>query len=399
MKNLYKILALGLAILMVSGILAVNIWAATNDQYDLKPKEDLTTAPKEDPRTPTDEAHDVIVYDAENGTVSADKTTAKKGDTVTLKIAPDDGYEVDKVAVVDDGASNVRLAGNQFTMPDKDVYVTVTFKPIGTPVTKRLIASVIGAHGTVSPTSGILNKNDVVTLIFNPDPGYEIDAVRVNDVKVEVSENVLNLEMYKDQYVTVQFKQIKTPTPPTPSEPSETKVDEVKKDDKVEEKPEEKPEEKKDDRPEEKTEEKTETKPETIERKVILTLGSKTLDKQVNGVDSLTQMDVAAYAKDGRTMLPIRFVAEALCMGVTWDGKTRTVFIEDDMFKIEIPVDTNKIIVNGKVMESDVMPEFVNGRTMLPIANIARALGLKDGEDIFWDSATKQVTIIRTISK
>lgn len=168
-----------------------------------------------------------------------------------------------------------------------------------------------------------------------------------------------------------------------PSEPSQTKVDQAKKDDK----------------PEEKKEEKTETKPEKIVRKVILTLGSKTLDSQVSGVDSLTQMDVAAYAKDGRTMLPIRFVAEALGMGVTWDAKTRTVIIEDLFFRVEIPIDTNKIIVNGETYTSDVKPEIVDGRTMMPIANIARALGLKDGQDIFWDKDTKQVTIIRTISR
>lgn len=82
-----------------------------------------------------------------------------------------------------------------------------------------------------------------------------------------------------------------------------------------------------------------------------------------------------------------------------WDEKTRTVIIEDLLFKVEIPIDTNKIIVNGQNYTSDVKPEILDGRTMMPIANIARALGLKDGEDIFWDKATKQVIIIRTISR
>lgn len=95
----------------------------------------------------------------------------------------------------------------------------------------------------------------------------------------------------------------------------------------------------------------------------------------------------------------IRFVAEALGMGVTWDKNTRTVIIEDLLFRVEIPIDTNKIIVNGETYISDVKPEIVDGRTIMPVANIARALGLKDGQDIFWDYATKQVTIIRTISR
>lgn len=151
---------------------------------------------------------------------------------------------------------------------------------------------------------------------------------------------------------------------------------------------------------EEKKEENTDDGGEYGERilKLIFRVGNKDMEKYINEDLTIIKMDAAPYIKDGRNMVGVRYVAEGLEMQVTWDAKTRTVFIEDDMFKIEIPVDTNKIIVNGQVMESDVMPEFVNGRTMLPIANIARALGLKDGEDIFWDNVEKKATIIRVLS-
>ena len=155
-----------------------------------------------------------------------------------------------------------------------------------------------------------------------------------------------------------------------------------------------------DDVEETKAEEKTDEGGEYRERilKLIFRVGNKDMEKYINEDLTIIKMDAAPYIKDGRNMVGVRYVAEGLEMQVTWDAKTRTVFIEDDMFKIEIPVDTNKIIVNGQVMESDVMPEFVNGRTMLPIANIARALGLKDGEDIFWDNVEKKATIIRVLS-
>lgn len=142
-----------------------------------------------------------------------------------------------------------------------------------------------------------------------------------------------------------------------------------------------------------------ERKPEKIESRVILNIGSKDMDNKVNGTDIYKSMDVAPYIRNGRTMLPIRYIAEALAMNVTWDKKTRTVIIEDKLFRIEIPVDTNKIVVNGKVYTSDVKPEIKNGRTMMPIANIVRAIGLKDGTDILWDAAKKQVTIIRMFNK
>nr|WP_311561974.1 stalk domain-containing protein [Peptoniphilus duerdenii] len=57
---------------------------------------------------------------------------------------------------------------------------------------------------------------------------------------------------------------------------------------------------------------------------------------------------------------------------------------------------TNKIVVNGNVYLSDVKPEIKNNRTMLPIANIARAIGLQDGKDIIWNSHAKTATIKMT---
>ncbi|WP_019214909.1 stalk domain-containing protein [Fenollaria massiliensis] len=129
----------------------------------------------------------------------------------------------------------------------------------------------------------------------------------------------------------------------------------------------------------------------------LVTIGSKKLEKTVNGVHTVTLMDVAAQIKNGRTMIPLRYVAEALGFNVTWIKETRTVVIYDNQFKVEIPVDTNRIIVNGVKFESDVKPQIVNNRTLLPIANIARALGLKDGTDILWNPVTRQATIIRRV--
>lgn len=155
----------------------------------------------------------------------------------------------------------------------------------------------------------------------------------------------------------------------------------------------------KDENKDEKDEKSEEDKKEEVILKVILKVLRKDAEKRINEAKSTINMDIAPYINTGRTMIPIRYLGEALGMKVTWDEITRTVILEDDKFKIEIPVDTNKIIVNGEEFESDVMPEIRNGRTMLAIANIARALGLKDGEDIFWDPVEKKATIIRKITK
>lgn len=131
--------------------------------------------------------------------------------------------------------------------------------------------------------------------------------------------------------------------------------------------------------------------------KSTVVIGSTKLIKNINGVEADVNMDVAPFIRDGRTMLPLRYIAEALGFKVDWDRATRTVTLTDKEFKVQIPVETNKIIVNGSTYYSDANPVLRNGRTMLPVANIARALGLKDGTDILWDANTRVATITRLV--
>ena len=137
--------------------------------------------------------------------------------------------------------------------------------------------------------------------------------------------------------------------------------------------------------------------PQVYENKAVIAIGSNVLDKVSKNVHTVHQMDTPAYVKDGRVMLPLRYVAEALGLQVSWVPETKTVIIWDLTQRVEIPVKSNRIIVNGITYTSDVKPEIKSSRTMLPIANIARALGLIDGSDIVWDQYNKQVTLTRKV--
>lgn len=68
----------------------------------------------------------VTVTPGSNGSATADKATAKKGETVTLTITPSSGYVVDAITVT---AGDVTVgADNKFVMGDKAVAISVTFK-------------------------------------------------------------------------------------------------------------------------------------------------------------------------------------------------------------------------------------------------------------------------------
>ena len=92
----------------------------------------LTVEKPEDGKvTVTCDKENVTVTD--NGSVTVSNgSTAKKGDTVTITVKPDAGYEIDKVTVTDSKGNTITVTDKgdgkfSFTMPDGKVDVKVTF--------------------------------------------------------------------------------------------------------------------------------------------------------------------------------------------------------------------------------------------------------------------------------
>jgi len=100
-------------------------------------------------------------------------------------------------------------------------------------------------------------------------------------------------------------------------------------------------------------------------------------------------LDVPAQIINGRSMMPIRFVAENLGATVGWNGETKTVIIENESTKIELPVGKTTCTLNGETVELDVPAQIVDGRTLMPIRFIAENLGATVG----WNGETKTVII------
>ena len=80
----------------------------------------------------TTTSNSVSASTASNGKVSLDKSTAKKGDTVTVTVTPDAGYRLDKLTVTDKNGNVLKLTDKgdgkySFTMPDGKVEVTAVF--------------------------------------------------------------------------------------------------------------------------------------------------------------------------------------------------------------------------------------------------------------------------------
>ena len=116
----------------------------------------------------------------------------------------------------------------------------------------------------------------------------------------------------------------------------------------------------------------------------------------LNNFDVISE--VPPYIENSRTMVPVRFVSEALGAKVDWDstaglvtvkgndGTTIKLLIGDVNMSIEKPNTTNTTNTTNTVI-MDVAAGIKDDRTFVPVRYIAEALGLK----VAWDSSTRRV--------
>ena len=120
-----------------------------------------------------------------------------------------------------------------------------------------------------------------------------------------------------------------------------------------------------------------------------------------DGISTKVKMDISPVIYKGRTMLPLRRVAEVLGADVVWDKFTRTASFTRDGLTASIQIDNNKIILsNGKVIEMEAKPLNIKDRIFVSLVNVAKVFGLSNGNtedgkdnDIEWDNEARTVTI------
>ena len=122
------------------------------------------------------------------------------------------------------------------------------------------------------------------------------------------------------------------------------------------------------------------------------------IGKQYYEVDGQRQqMDVAPYVKNGRTMMPARYLAYSLGIpesSVKWFPDSESISIDRGTEHIGMNVGDPIFSVNGRLTigRFDVAPELVPpGRAMIPYRAVAQALGAL----VFWDGK-EQAVIVET---
>jgi hypothetical protein len=126
---------------------------------------------------------------------------------------------------------------------------------------------------------------------------------------------------------------------------------------------------------------------------VVLAIGDKSM--MVNGTKQ--EIDpgrgTVPVIQNGRTLVPVAAIIQALGGQVAWDAAARTVTITMGDTELVLTIGSPMARVNGTSMPIDadpkVVPVIINSRTMLPFRFIAEQLGAT----VEWNGATRTVVI------
>ena len=104
--------------------------------------------------------------------------------------------------------------------------------------------------------------------------------------------------------------------------------------------------------------------------------------------------DVQPQIINGRTMVPMRKIFEALGATVSWDGASRTATGKLGDTVVNVTIDSNVLFKNGVPKTLDVAPALIDGRTLVPARAIAESFDCV----VDWIGETRTVTIARSES-
>ncbi len=111
----------------------------------------------------------------------------------------------------------------------------------------------------------------------------------------------------------------------------------------------------------------------------------------ING--KFLETDQPPVIENGRTLVPLRAIGEALGCEVNWENESKTAIFTQGDVKAEITVGKSSILVGDGVYDEelpiDTPASIINSRTMIPLRVLSECFGY----NVDWNAQTKTVTI------
>ncbi len=100
--------------------------------------------------------------------------------------------------------------------------------------------------------------------------------------------------------------------------------------------------------------------------------GKKAMKLYVNGEEPAFQ--TAPFFRDGTTLVPFRAIAEALNATVTWNKDEHSITVTRDGITVKLFLDSKTAYVNGKQVTLVVPATALKGNTVIPVRFVSEAL-------------------------
>ncbi|MBD0384002.1 copper amine oxidase N-terminal domain-containing protein [Paenibacillus sedimenti] len=101
-------------------------------------------------------------------------------------------------------------------------------------------------------------------------------------------------------------------------------------------------------------------------------LGKKGVKLYVNGEEPT--FEVAPFIREGNTLVPFRAISEALKATVSWNEEERSVTVTRDGITVKLFIDSKTATVNGNEVTLEVPAAIENGSTVVPVRFVSEAL-------------------------
>ncbi|MCL6448751.1 MAG: phosphate ABC transporter substrate-binding protein PstS family protein [Armatimonadetes bacterium] len=100
-------------------------------------------------------------------------------------------------------------------------------------------------------------------------------------------------------------------------------------------------------------------------------------------------LDTPPLLEQGRVLVPMRAIFEAIGATVDWDGQTRTVTGRKGDVEVILKIGDVNARVSGRNVTLDVAAKVVNDRTLVPLRFVSESLGAA----VDWNGAAGQVVV------
>lgn len=92
---------------------------------------------------------------------------------------------------------------------------------------------------------------------------------------------------------------------------------------------------------------------------------------------------------DSRTLVPVRFVSQALGATVDWNGDAQRVSINNNGETITLEIGEKEAQAGGNIITLDTNADIINNRTMVPLRFVSECLGA----EVQWNGNTREIYI------